>query len=251
MLGEQFCLFISLFASLRYWRMLNNGWPHGKTQNSNESFNGMIWNRVPKATHVGWNALSLGIYDAIAHFNIGEKAALDITELLKIHPGYYMTKCCRSVNIRRKRSFIYRMSEPQKKRRKVQRHSIKKQQEKIIETEGTSYEKGSFENLEGFSYYLKLNWKPVFTFSCYFITTFSFLLALSIFPIWRLDIKSGFNFQVVGYDTVDTFTKSDGILICRLKIITPPVLPLACALIITIMPLLWIFLKTCYFHAFL
>ena len=170
MLGEQFIDVrrTSLFASLRCWRMLNIGWLHGKTQNSNESFNGMIWNRVPKATHVGWNALSLGIYDAIAHFNIGEKAALDITELLKIHPGYYMTKCCRSVNIRRKRSFIYRMSEPHKKRRKVQRHSIKKQQEKIIETEGTSYEKGSFENLEGFSYYLKLNWKPVFTFSCYF-----------------------------------------------------------------------------------
>ena len=26
---------------------------HGKTQNSNESYNGMIWNRVPKAHHVG------------------------------------------------------------------------------------------------------------------------------------------------------------------------------------------------------
>ena len=141
MLGEQFIDVrrTSLFASLRCWRMLNIGWLHGKTQNSNESFNGMIWNRVPKATHVGLNALSLGIYDTIAHFNIGEKAALDIIELLKIHPGYYMTKCCRSVNIRRKRSSIYRMSEPQKKRRKVKRHSKKKQQDKIIETEGTSH----------------------------------------------------------------------------------------------------------------
>ena len=26
---------------------------HGKTQNANESFNGIIWNRIPKATHDG------------------------------------------------------------------------------------------------------------------------------------------------------------------------------------------------------
>ena len=69
----------------------------------------MIWNRVIKATHVGLDILSVGVYDAMARFNIGEKAALDIMELLKIDPGYYMTKCCRSVNIRLKRSSIYRM----------------------------------------------------------------------------------------------------------------------------------------------
>ena len=87
----------------------------------------MIWNRVPKATHVGLDALSVGVYDAIADFNNGEKAALDIMDLLKIDPGYCMTKSCRSVNMRRKRSSIYRMSEPQKKGRKVLRHSKKKQ----------------------------------------------------------------------------------------------------------------------------
>ena len=69
----------------------------------------MIWNRVTKATHVGLDILSVDVYDAMARFNIGEKAALDIMELLKIDPGYYMTKCCRSVNIRLKRSSIYRM----------------------------------------------------------------------------------------------------------------------------------------------
>ena len=34
--------------------------------------------------------LSVGVYDAISHFN-GEKAALDILELLNCYPGYYMT----------------------------------------------------------------------------------------------------------------------------------------------------------------
>ena len=96
---------------------------HGKTQNTNESFNGMIWNRLPKAAHVGSDILSAGVYDAIAHFNNGEK---DIIELLKIDPGDYMTKCCRSVSTRRKRSSIYSISELQKKRRKVLSHSKKK-----------------------------------------------------------------------------------------------------------------------------
>ena len=117
---------------------------HGNTQNANESFNGMIWNRVPKATHVGLDVLSVGVYDAIAHFNIGEKAALDIMELLKVDPGFHMTKSCRTVNVQRKRSSTYRMSEPQRKRRKILRHSKTKQQDKNIEKEGTSYEKGGF-----------------------------------------------------------------------------------------------------------
>ena len=76
----------------------------------------MIWNLVPKATHIGSDVLSVDVYDAIAHFNNGKKAALDIMELLKIDPGYYMTKCCSSVNRRRKSSSIHRVSEPQKKK---------------------------------------------------------------------------------------------------------------------------------------
>ena len=105
------------------------------------------WNDVElfsKATHAGLNVLSVDVYDAIAHFNNGEKGALDIMELLRIDQGYCMTKSCRSVNMRRKLPSIYRMSKPQKKRRKVQRHSKKKQPGKNIKTKGTSYEKGSF-----------------------------------------------------------------------------------------------------------
>ena len=45
----------------------------------------MNWNHVPKATHVGLDVLSAGVHDAIANFNIAEKAALDIMELLNMH----------------------------------------------------------------------------------------------------------------------------------------------------------------------
>ena len=59
-----------------------------------------------------------------------------------------MKKCCRSSNIRRKRFSILRMSEQQKKHRKVLCQSKKKQQNRNIETEGNSYEKVSFSNPE-------------------------------------------------------------------------------------------------------
>ena len=38
---------------------------HGKTQTANELFNEMIWNYVPKATHVGLDVLSVGVYHAM------------------------------------------------------------------------------------------------------------------------------------------------------------------------------------------
>ena len=44
---------------------------HGKTQNQNESFNSMIWDRIPKTRYVSLTQLELEVYDAVAHFNIG------------------------------------------------------------------------------------------------------------------------------------------------------------------------------------
>ena len=41
----------------------------GKTQNQNESINGMIWNRIPKNVFVKFDVLKLGVYEAVANFN--------------------------------------------------------------------------------------------------------------------------------------------------------------------------------------
>ncbi|GFU27868.1 uncharacterized protein TNCV_449711 [Trichonephila clavipes] len=41
---------------------------HGKTQNPNESFHNVVWSRVPKATFVQIETLSLGVYDAVCSF---------------------------------------------------------------------------------------------------------------------------------------------------------------------------------------
>ena len=65
---------------------------HGKTQNQNEAFNALIWERVPKAKYVSLKQLQFGTYDAIAHFNIGRKNSSLILEKLGMIPGRYMTK---------------------------------------------------------------------------------------------------------------------------------------------------------------
>ncbi|GFT20849.1 uncharacterized protein TNCV_941941 [Trichonephila clavipes] len=51
---------------------------HGGTQNPNESVNNVIWSRVPKKTFVQLEVLSLGIYDAVSSFNMGNVSKLEI-----------------------------------------------------------------------------------------------------------------------------------------------------------------------------
>ena len=61
---------------------------YGKTQNQNESLNAMVWNKVPKGSYVGLRQLEIGVYDAVSHFNIGNKAAILVYEKLGMVTGY-------------------------------------------------------------------------------------------------------------------------------------------------------------------
>lgn len=117
---------------------------HGKTQNQNESFNSLIWERLPKTTYVSMMQLRFGTYDAVSHFNIGRKSSILVYELLGMIPGSYMTEQCHSLN-RKRLSFSFRKSsEGARKRRKVLRGKEKSQKDKNEETEGTVYESGAF-----------------------------------------------------------------------------------------------------------
>ena len=75
---------------------------HGKTQNANECFNGMIWERLPKKQYVGLEKLKLGVSDAIANFNYGKKASIDIMTKMNLVPGKFMRAMCDTENKKRK-----------------------------------------------------------------------------------------------------------------------------------------------------
>lgn len=64
---------------------------HGRTQNANESFNSVVWSKIPKNTFVRLNTLKLGVYDAVLSFNDGFYSKLDIYKKLGL------TFCRRSV----------------------------------------------------------------------------------------------------------------------------------------------------------
>ena len=74
---------------------------HGKTQNANASLNGMIWERLPKIRYCGLSKLEMGAFDAVANFNYGSKASMDIFKYLNIVPGVYMETMCIALNTKR------------------------------------------------------------------------------------------------------------------------------------------------------
>lgn len=57
---------------------------HGKTQNVNESFNNVVWSRVPKNVFVGRKTLELGVYDSVITFNNGNMGRIEVLKKLGI-----------------------------------------------------------------------------------------------------------------------------------------------------------------------
>ena len=92
---------------------------HGKTQNQNESYNGTLWERLPKSTYVGIDKLRLGVYDSIVNFNDGHQGTIDMFTRLGMNPGRYTTLCCYLLNKRRKLSSKHKMSQKVKRNRKI------------------------------------------------------------------------------------------------------------------------------------
>ena len=87
---------------------------HEKTRNQNESYNGMIWHRIPKTILISSTTFDIGVYDAAAHFNPGNMATLEIFDEIGIERGSFTILGChddnqkRIENSQRKSSDIYR-----------------------------------------------------------------------------------------------------------------------------------------------
>ena len=114
------------------------------TQNQNESFNAMIWSRIPKSTYVSFSQLQLGVYDAVANFNIGRKASILIFEKLNMIPGKYCLEGCRKINEKRLSASKHGNLEATKKHRKVRHGKTKTKDDKNNDKEGQSDEVGAF-----------------------------------------------------------------------------------------------------------
>lgn len=51
---------------------------HRRTQNANESFNNVVWSRIPKNNFVGKELLEMGVWDAVITYNDGCVSRLQV-----------------------------------------------------------------------------------------------------------------------------------------------------------------------------
>ena len=96
----------------------------------------MIWEGLPKQRFIGSDLLQLGVHDAVAHFNIGCEASIQVLKNSGINPGKYcQAECSRNDNLRVKKA-DYKEQDKVRLRTKVLRGRKKKRGDQDAEKEG-------------------------------------------------------------------------------------------------------------------
>ncbi len=99
---------------------------HGQTQNANEAYNAIIWNRCPKTVFVNRTVLELSVFSATISFNDGFKGLSTVfSKLGFVDPGHYYVVGSIQKDNKRIRQCKRQSSDESKKRRK-QLWAIKK-----------------------------------------------------------------------------------------------------------------------------
>ncbi|GFX03860.1 uncharacterized protein TNCV_4677651 [Trichonephila clavipes] len=118
---------------------------HGGTQNPNESVNNVIWSRVPKKTFVQLEVLSLGTYDAVSSFNMGNVSKLEILRKMCIEPGDYTVQAMECLDKQRLLRAKYYCLQKTKEVRKEKRLKRKKEDDVILKNaDHLEYRAGMF-----------------------------------------------------------------------------------------------------------
>ena len=117
---------------------------HGQTQNVNESFNGVIWKKVPKDVFVFKKTLEIGVASATISYNEGGTGLLKLFDKCGFTPGYFTTHGYLECDKRRVSNMDNKMSVKGKKRRKTLRGIAKGWIDKNDEAEGVTYSAGNF-----------------------------------------------------------------------------------------------------------
>ena len=115
------------------------------TQNQNEAFNALIWQRATKETHSSLPTVELVTFLAVGIFNDGAKAIVHILENLGIKPGFQTKKCLEKIDFDRLRHSVRKSSEKQKNKRKKIRQTKKGYIDGLSEKKAPNMKLGHFE----------------------------------------------------------------------------------------------------------
>lgn len=113
---------------------------HGRTQNPNESFNNLIWTRVPKNVFVGNSTLKLGVLEAVLSFNLGNIGRAKVLQQLGIDPGFYTMRHIETLDAIRLKDAERQAEEMTKEARKKRRSEKRKREDQ----EDPAYGAGKF-----------------------------------------------------------------------------------------------------------
>ena len=117
----------------------------GTTQNPNEAFNQLVWQRCPKQTFVSKNVLESGVYSSVLTYNDGFISLGNVFRKLDIKPGKYFLEgshsrdCLRVENMDKKSLNISK--ERRKKLRAIRKGFVDKDRE---DEGGDTYSSGFF-----------------------------------------------------------------------------------------------------------
>ena len=117
---------------------------HGGTQNQNEAFNALIWQRAPKETHSSLPTVEIATYLAIGIFNDGAKTIMDVLQKLGLEPGLHCLAACKKIDRKRMLFAKVKSAEKAKSRRRAIRNKKKGYSDALEDTEGLQYKSGAF-----------------------------------------------------------------------------------------------------------
>ena len=116
----------------------------GATQNQNESFNSIIWNRCPKTDFASVAVVEMCVDLAVITFNSGMGALRGVLKRLNYHCGPTTSRFLDKVDDNRIWMASYKGKELVKKRRRQMRLDRVTIEEEQAQTEGVTYSAGAF-----------------------------------------------------------------------------------------------------------
>lgn len=116
----------------------------GKTQNSNESINALVWKCCPKTSSCGKRIVKIAVGEAVILFNEGNVGRLELMKDLGLTISNATVKFMRMLDEKRIQIADVRHLENTKEKRQAKKRARISAQEKLLSKEGVSYEAGNF-----------------------------------------------------------------------------------------------------------
>ena len=116
----------------------------GATQNQNESFNKLVWQRCPKTDFTSVNTVQIAVNLAIISFNRGAKSFVTLAEHMGLMPGSTCHEYFHKQDVFRiKRAEKLQLAGERRRRKENKRHKVAAEEQKHA-AEGTTYQSGGF-----------------------------------------------------------------------------------------------------------